>query len=73
MSSGDDIAGKKAGDTRSILSADGMKGRSWRQRRACELFRESNPPGALIDNDKWAPHYRQAREEWEVIKWRPMA
>ena len=65
MSSGDDIGKKKSGGTRSVLRADEMEMRSWQQWRACELYREDNPVAALVDNDKWAPGYRQAREEWE--------
>ena len=77
MSSGDDIGKKKSGGTRPVLRADEMEMRSWQQRRVCELYHAENPPAALIDNDKWAPYYKQAREEseameWDAMRWRPM-
>jgi hypothetical protein len=64
----DDMGGKDKGANFIVDPAESKK-RSWIQKRSVEIYLEMyGEPGTLVDNQKWAPAYQQARKEWDEVQ-----
>jgi hypothetical protein len=57
---------KKNSGTDPFFSSLEMEKSSWVQRRSVDIYKKKYPVrGALVDNSKWGPCYKQAAQEWD--------